>query len=218
MSADIGITDLREIFFSLDIAGTFVFAATGALASARHKHDVVAFGFFACMTGIGGGTIRDILLGLPVFWLNQPAYIIACLMAAVLVWIFGGLKFKYGLVTKFDIVTWLDAIGMAAFSVVGASKALSAGVSPLTAIIMGVITCVCGGILRDVLSNQQSILLRREIYITAALLGSASFVGLEYCGLSFWAGAIPAIILAFWLRASAILYGWQLPSFKRNID
>ena len=205
-------TDLTEIFHTLDLAGTFVFAATGALAAARKKHDIIAFGFFAALTGVGGGTIRDVLLDAPVFWLHQPAYIAICLVAAGLVWLFGHIQ------TRFDILTWLDAIGMAAFSIVGASKALANGVSPLVAVIMGVITCVFGGVLRDVLSNQPNMLLRREIYITAALLGSVVFVFFYSLNIGFWPSAILAAVSAFSLRAGAIVYGWQLPGFRRGID
>lgn len=204
------INDYKDIFFTLDLAGTFVFAATGALAAARKKHDIIAFGFFAALTGIGGGTLRDLLLDVPVFWLNQPAYIISCLIAASLVWLFGNYQFK------FDILTWLDAAGLAAFSVVGSYKALVTGISPFNAVIMGVITCVFGGVLRDVLANQQNMLLRREIYISAALLGSASFVFLYSINFGFWASALIAIMLAFLLRGAAILFGWELPGFKRN--
>ena len=203
-------TDLKDIFFTLDLAGTFIFAAPGALVAARKKHDIITFGFFACVTGIGGGTLRDLLIDVPVFWIHQPAYIAICLLSALLVWLFGYVVFK------FDIIIWLDAAGMAAFSVVGASKALANGVSPLNAVIMGVITCVFGGVIRDVLAGQQNMLLRREIYITAALLGSTVFVGLYSLNVGFWLAAIPAVLLAFWLRGSAILFGWQLPGFGKN--
>lgn len=205
-------TNLTEVFFTLDLAGTFVFAATGALAAARKKHDIIAFAFFACVTGVGGGTLRDLLLNVPVFWINNSYYIATCLIAALLVWLFGNYKFK------FDILTWLDAIGIAAFCVVGASKALQHGVSPLNAVIMGVITCVFGGIIRDILANQTNMLLRREIYITAAMLGSVVFVALQYIHFGFWLSAIIAALCAFVLRAGAILFGWQLPGFRKVVE
>lgn len=201
--------ELKEIFFLFDLAGTFVFAATGALAAARKKHDIIAFFFFACVTGVGGGTIRDLLLNVPVFWINNSFYIATCLIAALLVWLFGNYKFK------FDILIWLDALGIAAFCVVGASKALQHGVSPLNAVIMGVITCVFGGIIRDTLANQPNMLLRREIYISAAMLGSLVFVAMQLIHIGFWFCAFFAFISAFILRGGAILYGWQLPAFRK---
>ncbi|MBN8649570.1 MAG: trimeric intracellular cation channel family protein [Caulobacterales bacterium] len=204
--------NLTEIFFTLDLAGTFVFAATGAFAAARKKHDIIAFFFFASVTGVGGGTIRDLLLNVPVFWIDNSYYIATCLIAALLVWLFGNYKFK------FDVLTWLDAVGIAAFSVVGASKALSIGVSPLNAVIMGVITCVFGGLIRDTLANQPNMLLRREIYISAAMLGSVAFVGLQYFHFGFWTCAFFAALCAFILRAGAIMFGWQLPGFRKVAD
>lgn len=209
MVAGAELNELSEIFFFLDLAGTFVFALTGALVAARKKHDIIAFAFFAVATGVGGGTIRDLLLDVPIFWFKQTAYIWTCLLASVLVWVFANHKFK------FDILNWLDAIGLAAFSVVGASKALGIGVSPLIAVMMGVITCVFGGILRDVLANQENMLLRREIYISVALLGSGVFVILIKFGLNFWLCAIIAVLCAFILRAGAMVYGWKLPGFGK---
>jgi uncharacterized membrane protein YeiH len=205
------VADLTEIFFTFDLAGVFVFAATGALAAAQKKHDIIAFFFFACVTGVGGGTVRDLLLNVPVFWIVNSSYIAVCLIAASLVWLFGNYKFK------FDTLNWLDALGISAFCVVGASKALQHGVSPLNAVIMGVITCVFGGIIRDILANQQNMLLRREIYISATLLGSVVFVALQYV-FGFWISAIIAGTCTFVIRGGAIIWGWTLPGFRRAVD
>src|SRR5215467_9623126 len=103
----------------LDYAAVAVFGATGALAAARRNLDIVTFGFFAAVTGVGGGTLRDLLIGAPVFWVRQPAYVIACLVAAVAVW-------RFGLTRSRELaLLWLDALGMAAYAVVGAAKATS---------------------------------------------------------------------------------------------
>src|SRR3954454_10489080 len=101
----------------LDYAAVAVFGATGALAAARNKHDIVTFGFFAAITGVGGGTLRDLLIGAPVFWVGRPAYILACLVAAVAIWVLGWGKGRERL------LLWLDALGMAAYAVVGSLKA-----------------------------------------------------------------------------------------------
>src|SRR4051812_25150997 len=114
----------------LDFGAVAVFGATGALAAARNRHDIVTFGFFAAVTGVGGGTLRDLLIGAPVFWIGRPGYVIVCLAAAAAVWVFGPRRFRP------RILTWLDAVGMAAYAVVGALKAQSLGVPPFPAVVM----------------------------------------------------------------------------------
>jgi uncharacterized membrane protein YeiH len=191
----------------LDYAAVAVFGASGALAAARRKHDIVTFGFFAAVTGVGGGTLRDLLIGAPVFWVHRPAYLAATLVAALAVWMFGwGRRGE-------RILTWLDAIGMAAYAVVGALKALSLGVPPVSAVVMGVLTACFGGIIRDVLAEEPSVLLRRELYVTAALAGAAAFVGLRMLGLEIVPAGLAAFALAFLVRAGAIVFRWTLPGF-----
>ena len=191
----------------LDYAAVAVFGATGALAAARHKHDIVTFGFFAAVTGVGGGTLRDLLIGAPVFWVGRPAYLLVTLAAALAIWLIGwGRRGE-------RILLWLDALGMAAYAVVGALKALSLGVPPLSALVMGVLTSTFGGIVRDVLAEEPSVLLRRELYITAALVGAATFVGLRLAGLPIGPASLAGFVLAFTTRAGAIVFRWSLPGF-----
>ena len=196
----------------LDYAAVAVFGASGALAAARRGRDIITFGFFAAVTGVGGGTLRDLLIGAPVFWVGTPDYLIACLVAAAAVWTFGvgGHRLK--------ALLWLDALGMAAYAVFGAAKALSLGVHPVSAVVMGVLTAAFGGIIRDVLAEEPSVLLRREIYITAALLGAALFVALQLAGMMTWWAAGIAFAAAFGLRALAMARGWSLPGFKGHTD
>ena len=191
----------------LDYAAVAVFGATGALAAARRKHDIVTFGFFAAITGVGGGTLRDLLIGAPVFWVGKPGYLAACLAAALAVWIFGWGQGRE------RFLVWLDAVGMAAYAVVGALKAVSLGVPPFSAVVMGVLTATFGGIIRDVLADEPSVLLRRELYVTAALLGASVFVVLGLLGVPVLAAGIAGFVAAFVLRAGAILFGWTLPGF-----
>lgn len=198
---------LDAALFWLDYAAVAVFGATGALAAARRKHDIITFGFFAAITGVGGGTLRDLLIGAPVFWIQRPGYIVACLAAAAVIWLLGGRGWR------FRALLWLDALGMAAYAVVGAAKALSLGVHPFTAVIMGVLTTAFGGVVRDVLAEEPNLLLRREIYITAALLGASVFAVLQTLGAPFWPAGIAGFAAAFALRAGAILFGWSLPGF-----
>ena len=196
---------------ALDYAAVFVFGATGALAAARRRHDIVTFGFFAAITGGGGGTLRDLLIGAPVVWVTAPSYIAACLAAAVAVWLLGPRRFRARL------LTWLDAMGMSAYAVVGAAKALALGVHPFSAIIMGVLTATFGGVLRDVLAEEPSILLRREIYVTAALAGATAYVALTLMNVAPSAAGLAGFAVAAVVRGGAIMFGWSLPSF-RGVD
>jgi uncharacterized membrane protein YeiH len=191
----------------LDYAAVAVFGATGALAAARRKHDIVTFAFFAAVTGVGGGTLRDLLIGAPVIWVQRPGYLLVCLAAAVVVWLAGRRTWR------FSALLWLDALGMAAYAVVGAAKALGLGVHPIAAVVMGVLTACFGGVIRDVLANEPSVLLRREIYVSAALLGAAVFVGLASFGVDQLAAGGIGFAVALGVRAGAILFGWSLPGF-----
>ena len=197
---------------ALDYAAVAVFGATGALAAARRKHDIVTFGFFAAVTGVGGGTLRDLLIGAPVFWVAKPEYLLACLAAAGAVWVFGPRRFRP------SILTWLDAVGMAAYAVVGALKAGSLGAPPLSCIVMGVLTATFGGVIRDVLAHEPSVLLQRELYVTPALAGAAAFVGLSYVGAPAMAAGLAGFAVALIIRAGAILWGWALPGFGGPVE
>ena len=191
----------------LDYAAVAVFGASGALAAARRQHDIITFGFFAAVTGVGGGTLRDLLIDAPVFWVARPEYLAVCAVAAVAIWIFGWGQGRERL------LLWLDAVGMAAYAVVGALKAVSLGVPPGSAIVMGVLTSTFGGIIRDVLAEEPSVLLRRELYVTPALIGAALFVGLDAVGASLAVAGALGFVAAFAVRAGAILFGWQMPGF-----
>jgi uncharacterized membrane protein YeiH len=116
------------------------------------------------------------------------------------------------------LLIWLDAVGMAAYAVVGALKASSLGVPPFSAVVMGVLTSSFGGVIRDVLAHEPSILLRRELYITPALVGAAVFVGLNGAHLPLFAAGGAGFVAAFVVRAGAILFGWQMPGFPGRVD
>lgn len=198
---------LQTTLTVLDYAAVAVFGASGALAAARAKHDIITFGFFAAVTGVGGGTLRDLLIGAPVFWVGQPVYIVVCVAAAAVVWVVGWGE------GRDRALLWLDALGMAAYAIVGALKATSFGVPPVSAVIMGVLTATFGGVTRDVLAHQPSVLLRRELYVTPALLGATVFVGLHAMDLPLIVSGGMGFLTAFVVRAGAILFGWQMPGF-----
>jgi uncharacterized membrane protein YeiH len=193
----------------LDWAGVAVFALSGALVAAVKRQTLVTFAFFAVVTGIGGGTARDLLIGAPVFWIRENAILLICLAAALLVWLLPR-RWWEG-----RALLWLDAVGLAAYSTYGAAKGLSWGVAPWPAAAMGVLTACLGGIVRDVLAGEPSILMRRELYVTAAALSSALMVGLAGLGLATTLAGLIAALAGFALRAAAIARGWSLPPYSR---
>lgn len=193
----------------LDLFGIAVFAASGALAAAQRQQTLVTFSFFALVTGVGGGTVRDLLIGAPVFWVHDWTFAATCLITAGLVWITPKTFWKP------RALDWFDAIGIAVYSVFGAWKSLSLGVPMLPAMMMGVITACVGGIIRDVLAGEPSILLRPEIYVTAAALASGLFVLLLWLGLPVLSAAAISAAAGFTLRALAITKGLAIPAYKR---
>jgi len=194
----------------LDLAGIALFALTGALAAARCGQTIVTMAFFALITGVGGGTVRDLLIGAPVFWVQDGRVAAICLATAVIVWIAPSRAWDW------RALDWLDAIGLAAYAVFGAAKALGFGVPPVPAALMGIITACVGGIIRDVLAGEPSILLRPELYVTAAALAAALFVGLTVAGVAAPIAAPVAAVSGFALRALAIVKGLKLPGFGRR--
>jgi len=192
----------------LDYFGIAVFAISGALVAAEKRLDFVTFVFFAVATGVGGGTLRDLLIGAPVFWVHTNGTLVICIAAALLVWIASRRRFAG------RALLWFDAAGMAAYATYGAAKALGDGVAPVPAFVMGVLTACAGGIIRDLLANQPSVLMRRELYVTSAALSAALFVALTLAGLAVWPAAAIAIVAGFALRGGAIARGWSLPAYR----
>ena len=141
----------------LDYFGIAVFAISGALVAAEKKFDFVTFVFFAVATGVGGGTVRDLLIRGPVFWVDVNATLLICIAAAFLSWMVPS-RWVTG-----RALLWFDAAGMTAYAVYGASKALGYGVAPVPAFVMGVLTACAGGIIRDVLAGEPLILMGPEL-------------------------------------------------------
>ena len=192
----------------LDAAGLAVFAASGALAAARRGQTMVTLAFFALATGVGGGTVRDLLIGAPVFWVRDAWPAIVCLAMAVLIWVTPHRWWRG------EALDWLDAVGLAAYAVFGAAKALNLGVPPVPAALMGVVTACVGGIIRDVLAGEPSILMRPELYVTAAALAAALYVGLVLAGVPIVPAAGVAAAAGFTLRAAAIRWRLALPAYR----
>ena len=200
--------DLPAALELLDYFGIAVFAVSGALLAAEKRLTLVTFIFFAVVTGVGGGTLRDLLIGAPVFWVHTNGTLAICIAAGVLVWVASRRRFAG------TALLWFDAAGLAAYSTYGAAKALSFGVAPVPAFGMGVLTGCAGGILRDVLANEPSILMRPELYVTAAALAAGLFVGLSLAGVAIPVAALVAAFAGFGLRGLAIARGWSLPAYS----
>jgi uncharacterized membrane protein YeiH len=193
----------------LDYAGVAVFAATGGLAASRKQLDIIGFLFLAALTGVGGGTVRDIILGLPVFWIVQPYYMIVCAVIALLTY------FTAHLVeSRYKLLLWLDAMGLSAYCVLGAHKGLASTGSLTVAIVMGMLTAAFGGIMRDTLAGEPSVLLRPEIYVSAAMSGALVYTLAVTLGLPLTAAALLGISTAFLIRAGALRFGWTIPAYR----
>lgn len=202
---------MNALLAFLDLAGVVAFAATGALLAGRRTMDVLGGVMLAFVTGIGGGTLRDMLLDTPVFWLDQPKYLWACLFGFAIVYV---AVRRFGEAPRATI-NLIDSVGLAVFSILGAQKALDLGQMPVVAVIMGVLTGCGGGILRDVLANEiPMVLSRKRLYATTSLAGATLFVLLAPYAPSM--AMIAGFVLVFGLRLGAIFLNWRLPLFPEQ--
>lgn len=200
---------IHWIYF-FDLCGTAVFALSGALAAGRHRMDPFGVIVLASVTAIGGGSIRDALIGAtPVFWIRDPNYIIV-ILATVLACL---LLVRQPRKVPEYILPVADAFGLALFTVIGAEKALNMGLSGMIAVVMGLITGVGGGIIRDLLCRQIPMVLRTEIYATASIIGGIGYtVSLTY-GMNEKTALFLAMTSALIIRLSAIKWHLSLPAF-----
>lgn len=195
----------------LDLAGVAVFALSGALTAAQARQTFVTVAFFALITGVGGGTVRDLLIGAPVFWIADSWVAAVCLAVAMLAWL-TPLTWWQG-----KLLDYADAVGLGAYAVLGTAKALSYGVPLVPAFVMGVVTGCVGGIIRDVIAGRPSILMRPELYVTAAALSAA------LCVAGTALPALPAELVwvisasaGIALRAAAIHWSLALPAYREK--
>jgi len=195
---------------TLDWFGVAVFAVTGALVASRKQMDIFGFALLATVTGVGGGSVRDILLGnLPVFWIQQPLYVAICVTVSAVVFFTAHIP-----ESRYRLLMWLDAVGLAFFCVVGASKGLEAGAGPIIAVVMAVITASFGGIIRDVIGGESPFLLRKEIYVTAALAGAVVFVASRTLAIPDTVGAVAGFVVCLVIRGLGLRYSLSLPVYR----
>lgn len=204
--------ELTNVVTVLGFCGIAVFAVSGALDAARNRMDILGFMLIGAATGLGGGTLRDLLLGLsPVYWVREPAYIALSLTAAALTYFIAPF-----LTSRLRALVWMDAIGLALFSVTGTQIALLQDVAPLVAVCMGVITASFGGIIRDVLCAESLVLSGRELYVTTALAGALTLLLLTRLQIDSDLAMVGGFLVALGLRSASIVFGLRLPSYYQR--
>ncbi len=198
------------MLYVLDLLGVAVFATSGALAAGRARLDLLGVVVIASVTAIGGGTLRDLLLNRhPIFWIRDPTYLVITTAAAVLTVLAMRLHAPPG-----NALLVADALGLALFAISGAQIAEAAGLSPIIVVLMGTMTGVAGGVLRDVLTAQVPLILRGDIYATAAIAGIALYLALRALGVPGpWAFGVGLAAVAT-LRLLAIVWHLRLPVFR----
>lgn len=201
---------IAQALVAIDIVGVTVFAITGALVAARKQMDPVGFMVVGTATAIGGGTLRDLVLGARPVWVDDQNYLLICL-AASLATFWAAKPF-----TRLSpILVWLDALGMALFAVAGAQKATTLGAGPVVAVVMGVMTASFGGLMRDILCGDRPLMFHREIYATAAAIGALAWLALHHWGpLDPIATTCAAVAVGFAARGAAIIWGLHFPQYQ----
>lgn len=195
----------------LDLLAVAVFAITGALVAARRQMDPIGFVFLGTATGIGGGTFRDLVLGIePVFWVVQPAYLWTCIGASLATFWAARL-----LASRYRALVWMDAVGLGMFAISGTQKAVAIGAPAVVCVLMGVMTASVGGLIRDIMAGEKPLLFHREIYATAAICGAVAYLLLRAAGLPDPWTALAGFVVGFGVRACAIAFGLSMPAYKR---
>jgi uncharacterized membrane protein YeiH len=204
---------IELIFASLDYAGIGFFAFSGGMLAARKSLDPFGAAILGAVTGMGGGTLRDVLLGsLPVYWVAQPEYLGIAIFAALTGYFTA--PWAQALASRRSVLIWADAIGLSVFCIIGAQAGLAIGAHWSIALLTGVMSAAFGGLLRDIIVNDVPLVLREDIYALAALAGAAAYVLGLNLGFAPSFVTLGAALLAFLLRACAIQFRWSLPPMR----
>lgn len=203
---------MEQYFHWFDLLGVAVFAISGTLMAYRKHMDGFGVLVLASVTAIGGGTVRDVILDLPVFWVEDQSFLIAIFIAAIatIIW----LRFQNHIPKAPLLIA--DAIGLSFFVVMGAQKALENGSSALIAIVMGTITGSFGGLIRDIMANDVPLVLRGELYATAAILGGVVYTQCLAFGINTYPSMIAAMLVTLLCRLAAIKWNLHFPVFKAH--
>lgn len=202
--------DIHQNFnFAIEILGTISFAMSGAFAAMQRRFDPFGVLMIAFVTSVGGGTVRDLLLDVPVFWMDDLVMCSVIFITAIVAMIFKSVERKFR-VTLFIF----DSFGLGLFTIIGIQKGLNAELHPIICLTLGTITGCVGGILRDILLNRIPLILRKEIYATACIVGGSLFLLMvNYTHLSYVFVQVSTILLIVAIRTLAVKYHWQMPKF-----
>lgn len=193
----------------LDYLGTFAFAISGALKAVRKEMDLFGLIVLAVVTAIGGGTVRDVMLGQQPFWFANPYYILLALLAAFLVFAL------YRVLSRGEtVLLWFDAIGLGAFTVIGASKAMTYGLGLVPTVALACLTGIGGGLIRDMLAQEVPVVLRKEVYASASVLGAIIYWLLEQYSVPAHFSTSLAMLVVIAIRLLSLHYGIGLPRLK----
>ncbi|HEY9022396.1 MAG: trimeric intracellular cation channel family protein [Paracoccaceae bacterium] len=195
----------------LDYASVLVFALTGALVASRAQLDIVGFFFIACLTAVGGGTLRDVLLNREfVFWVAEPTYIAIACTAALVVFFTAHL-----LESRYRALIWLDSLALAVAVPAGVGVAMGLGQPAAIVLIMGMVTGCLGGLMRDVVCNEVPLVLKQgELYASAAFAGAGAALIAREAGADTLTALASCAVLTWVLRAGSLAFGWRLPVYK----
>lgn len=200
----------EALLSALDHASVAIFALTGALVASRSQLDIVGFIFIACLTAVGGGTLRDVILGRPPVWIGDPALLAVATGAAVLVF-FGAHRLE----SRYRALEWLDAFALAVAVPAGVGVALAEGVGWPVVLVMGMVTGCMGGLMRDVVCNEVPLVLKQgELYVTCAFCGAGAAVLLGLAGAEGWQALLACAVVTLVLRAGSLGFGWRLPVYR----
>lgn len=198
----------NTIIYALDMVGVTACCVAATVLAKRLNFDLFGAIMVSFIGSVGGGTVRDLMLNRhPIFWLHDLNYLHWIIIVSLLVQIF------YHKVDKLDkSMRWFDAIGLAAFTVIGAQAAISRGMSAPIVLLMGAITSVVGGVMRDIICRQIPLVFQKEIYITASLIGSAYYLALPESLMGAWFRSVSTLFLIIAIRMLAVYRGWNLPN------
>lgn len=196
-----------ELLSIIAIISVFVFSISATLQSIQKRYDMFGIAFVTFITSVGGGTVRDLLLGChPLFWMEDPSFVIA-----ILTGVFSTFVFKRKMLILKQTFFLFDTLGISLSAIIGTQKAIDFGVHPLIAIFFGLVTAVFGGILRDMMTNQIPLVFRKEIYASAVLAGGLIYVILNYLSAPSWLLVGLPIVFIFAIRIVSIKYKLSLP-------
>ena len=207
--------NLDNLSYSIEIIGTVAFAVTAVLGVISRDVTIFEAVVFGIITAVGGGTVRDVLLDVPVFWFHDLNYIWVALCAGAIAYV---ARSQFTRKQIYDLMLYLDGLGAALFAILGTGKVwdLNLGL-PITPVIMGLITAIGGGLIRDVLAGQKTLLMKKELYSIPVLLGSILFVFiLTYLPEYRLVGSICCFLLSFTFRSAAIRWNWTAPDWSRT--